>query len=51
MVISLQWEMNIHGSNMTLANNGMVMLMANKLINEDVDYIQLAKNSSTTYLS
>jgi endoglucanase len=28
---------------MTLANNGMVMLMANKLINEDVDYIQLAK--------
>lgn len=31
------------GSNMTLANNGMVMLMANKLINEDVDYIQLAK--------
>lgn len=31
------------GSNMTLANNGMTLLMANKLLNKDVDYDQLAK--------
>lgn len=31
------------GSNMTLANNGMTLLMANKLLNKDVDYDHLAK--------
>ncbi len=31
------------GSNMTLANNGMVLLMAKRLYNKDVDYNHLAK--------
>lgn len=31
------------GSNMTFANNGMALLMANELLNKDDDYDQLAK--------